>query len=412
MREYLIFSILVFIPVAVAMYFLLRRELTSKTDIAIIIGLAFLIIINFPFIIQKIGWIRAVIIYLLILYGLSLYLFKRIDLGTACSCEQKGCLPVKEYASVVAAADKTTSKPEANHKKSDDYISHIEEKSAIAANELSASRTTLSQQTERSVNNKEADDHALKETNFIAENNDIICKANLNSGSQEFQSKAVELEISPNREITHGNNSEISTNNDINNDINEVTIKDKKYVQDEANSDNYITMDLNKESEKACSEFQELVAGATEISFSYQEFNDSSRESYEIEKKVEISVQQQNVQEINVLIEEAFHYKTENNYSLAIQCFSKVLSLTEEAELKYMVLKEQIYLLKQIGQYNEAMDLIKSFINTSSIKADIMNDIKNELEYLIKLKNELEHLKLENLPIAQVPRWIKLKIRN
>jgi len=340
MREYLIYSVLVFIPVAAAMYFLLRRELTSNRDIAIIIGLAFLIIVNFPFIIQKLGWIKAVIVYLLILYGLILYLVKRIEVGDACSGDQKEGRPDKEY---ISAEKQLEAEPiEA------DAFPGGEKEAGWLASELSAASEATPDET------TEYDEYA----------SDCLGSSN----------QAVETGLSAEK-------------------VNDAT-QTEPPVQPSTISINI----NNNEDEDICLLKTEEGEGRSEET----ERNEPA--------EAENSVHQPQLQEINALIEEAFVYKSQNHYSLAVQCLNKVLNLTNEAELKYMALKEQIYLLKQLGQYNEAIDLVQSFVNHSWPEADIMNDIQNELEYLVRLKNELDYLKIGNLPIAQVPRWIKLKL--
>ena len=76
MREYVLFVILIFIPIGLVLYYFLRREGLPKKDIGIVLLLALLIIFSFPICMVRLGIYLSMLIYLLIIGALVVYLMR------------------------------------------------------------------------------------------------------------------------------------------------------------------------------------------------------------------------------------------------------------------------------------------------------------------------------------------------
>jgi len=76
MREYVLFVILIFIPIGLVLYYFLRREGLPKKDISVILLLALLTIFSFPICMERLGIYLSLLIYLLIIGALVAYLLR------------------------------------------------------------------------------------------------------------------------------------------------------------------------------------------------------------------------------------------------------------------------------------------------------------------------------------------------
>ncbi len=80
---------------------------------------------------------------------------------------------------------------------------------------------------------------------------------------------------------------------------------------------------------------------------------------------------------LELLITEAFKYKNEGKFEIALQLFSNVLNKNPDNDLAFMVILDICTLYKKLGQAVLAKNILESYIVTYG---DIMNDdIKNEI---------------------------------
>jgi|GEM_PF-6985040 len=76
MREYVLFVILIFIPIGLGLHYFLRREGLPNKEINIILGLALFIIFSFPICMARMGIYCSLLIYLIIIVAMVAYLLR------------------------------------------------------------------------------------------------------------------------------------------------------------------------------------------------------------------------------------------------------------------------------------------------------------------------------------------------
>lgn len=74
MREYIMYVILVFLPIGAVMAYLLHREGVSRRNISMVVIISWLIIVTFPLIIAKLGTFIALLTYIVVILVMTRYL--------------------------------------------------------------------------------------------------------------------------------------------------------------------------------------------------------------------------------------------------------------------------------------------------------------------------------------------------
>src|SRR5665647_1175924 len=94
MREYIIYSAIIFLPIGAIMSFQLSREGLMAKFIAVIMVASLGIIISFPIALQRLGLFAALLLYALLLLALTWYFLKSLqsDEGTLASTEDRSII--------------------------------------------------------------------------------------------------------------------------------------------------------------------------------------------------------------------------------------------------------------------------------------------------------------------------------
>jgi len=94
----------------------------------------------------------------------------------------------------------------------------------------------------------------------------------------------------------------------------------------------------------------------------------------------------------------------------AARCFEEAWHLTSDYELKYLLTVELAEIFKESGWYKKAASMLDSFIALPNHKSDIINEISRQFDYISLLAAELERLGISDLPVSRIPRWVRLKV--
>jgi len=100
----------------------------------------------------------------------------------------------------------------------------------------------------------------------------------------------------------------------------------------------------------------------------------------------------------------------DSNIEEAARYFKEAWQATSEYELKRMLTAELVEIYKECGRYGKARTILDSFIALPGHKSDIINEINHQIDYISLLTAELERLGISDLPISRVPRWVRLKV--
>lgn len=79
MREYIIYAIIFFFPLGVIISYLLRKEGLKNRFIGLIVGISLIMVISFPVTMQKMGIVFALLVYLLLMGGLTGYFVRMLQ---------------------------------------------------------------------------------------------------------------------------------------------------------------------------------------------------------------------------------------------------------------------------------------------------------------------------------------------
>ncbi|HZK43769.1 MAG TPA: hypothetical protein VFC73_05705 [Syntrophomonadaceae bacterium] len=116
-------------------------------------------------------------------------------------------------------------------------------------------------------------------------------------------------------------------------------------------------------------------------------------------------------QKLITYIDAAFQYKAAGNYESATDQFSLVWENSENYDLKYLVTLELVQIYKRKGFYSLAEELLTQFFDeVKDTNTHLALEIEKELKYIMLLKHEISRLGIEEIPFAQLPRWIKVKV--
>lgn len=92
------------------------------------------------------------------------------------------------------------------------------------------------------------------------------------------------------------------------------------------------------------------------------------------------------------MIDAGFAGKLANQPEAAICSFVAALKLSEEPELKYILILESVILYKNLGRYEEAEELLNIYIGNANLRPDIIDKINIQLSYIRILRSELIRL--------------------
>lgn len=133
----------------------------------------------------------------------------------------------------------------------------------------------------------------------------------------------------------------------------------------------------------------------------------------EIDEPVEIEKKENQVidETLPLQLDTAFQLKDAGDYNKSIEYFLIIWQNSKDYDLKYLITMELVELYKLIGLYSLAQDLLMKFSNeVQGLNTYIVEGIKRELTFINLLQEEISRLKLDQVPLEKLPRWVKIKV--
>lgn len=472
MREYIVYTILVFFPIGILMNYLLRRQgLIFKYRVAIITA-SLAIIISFPILMGNLGLPMALVLYFSAILVLTWFFIKATQ-SPAWYLEREVSTSDEVFASK-RLVDKTKVQTVADF----EDAAGIEElkTSNLSVSESSVPETNVNRDNDEIIPNRDNFPKNLVpavEVNSVSEsiqddasNDGTLILDNVTELStlpDQILSVQVNLEesaaLEPNFEETY------QTDNLAEAEADHVPNADKQIAADNfAASENFnVVKDLETLTDEplkiALNEAtaQETVAvgdiGGDELTNSSDNItrddeddilpilpdlsptNDSNAilsaenepgRSDEPGEKIKGLINIDNIMEtsetaddnnlrrkderVNQLIDQAFKLKKAQYTAQALECLAQALEITSDEDLSYLLLMEMVNIYKDMGRYNQAEELLFASIGKAYRRTDIIDAIKRQLSYIRMLSFELDRLGLANTPISEVPRLVRKNV--
>lgn len=371
MGEYILYVIMLFIPIGGMMAYFLRKEGLPGKYISIIVILSLAIILSFPISMERLGSLFSLFIYVLLLAGTAFFLLKAGVTSFA--------MPANQASAGTSQFNKTL------HYNSDKDISNDIENGQDTKSGLDNSTAVCQETSEEKIaagikeltvgNSSETDNNKEEENEFLAQG-----------------------ELSTTEEISAAKEFEIIGEPDSSETLEVVAEEDVKTAEPPSNST------------KSDEELEPEVEETDQVSAKSVVIGEDEVVSQPGDNKEEIVPEKGLSQEQVVeLIDQAFACRADN-LAKAIQCFEEAVNLTSEYELKYLLTMELVKIYKESSRYNQALSILRSFIALPNHKSAIINEIKREINYITLLVKELDRLGLSDLPVSRIPRWVRLKI--
>jgi hypothetical protein len=113
---------------------------------------------------------------------------------------------------------------------------------------------------------------------------------------------------------------------------------------------------------------------------------------------------------VNSMIDAGFENKINGNMQEAISCFKAALQLTDSADLKYLLSQELVLHYEILGQYTNAINVLHNIIGSGLVSTAGLDQAQQKLEYFNRMIEELERLGIGEVPVSEVPRLVKIKV--
>lgn len=117
-----------------------------------------------------------------------------------------------------------------------------------------------------------------------------------------------------------------------------------------------------------------------------------------------------NTPAINRMIDAGFENKINGNVPETVRCFEAAFQQTDSADLKYLLSQELVLHYEILGQYTNAINTINNTIGSGLVPTAGLNQAQHKLEYLQRMVEELERLGMGEVPVSEVPRLVKIKV--
>lgn len=443
MEEYILYVILIFIPIGGAMAYLLHKDGLPGKYINIIVILSLFIVLSFPISMERLGGLASLMIYVLLIAVMSWYILKgragdlalstyRLPVGnqfinllnrvrsaipvtnetpendesriseTIEDSREKGEMPEDIIEKGIAAevdiitdeglqsesgmVDSSAPASEA------DGITPIIEQEAEETPELTTEKTveSITPEIEAALTVEPEMDETVAEADLTPEMDEIMSRADLTPDEVET---VPEVALTP-----------------------EVILEEKQeeeHLPEAAASseETELPKDIDVEVEPLIPEAVEPTPADAET----DKIEAISEPPIEEQDSASISIPDSSEPKktsrvpIIELIDNGFACR-DSNREEAARYFEEAWQTTSDSELRYMLTMELVEIYKDSGWYSEARAILNSFIALPGHKSDIINEINRQIDYISLLTAELERLGLSDLPISRVPRWVRLKV--
>ncbi|QGT98891.1 hypothetical protein SYNTR_0298 [Candidatus Syntrophocurvum alkaliphilum] len=373
MREYILYSILIYLPIGSLLGYFLYRYNFSKKNIYCYILAIWLLIMLFPISLVNLGVLLTMAGYLIVFSFLSYFLIKfssdnMIDVKNKREDEIKN----DEIDNNIEVSDqkklKTICKEEDINlntcpKEVNNNIYHI------YSNGVDNDNTN-----ENNVKNDAEND---KDLNNLQ---DIINK-------EKFNISHYIEEVENAEHIEHIEDVENTENIEHIEDIEE----NKK------DNDNLKTEDM-----KDINQLNESIPEAEE--------NIEFMEHIEDIKEEHIESEENNNQKIESLLEIAFELKSKEKLLEASKQFYEAWKLTNELDLKYMLTWELIGIYQDQGLYDEVNAFLTEYLSLLPPDTSIYKELQHKRLFFEFTKQELEKVGMSKVPISDVPRLVRIRV--
>lgn len=120
----------------------------------------------------------------------------------------------------------------------------------------------------------------------------------------------------------------------------------------------------------------------------------------------------QRKQSVDQHIEEGFAAKFQEGWAVAAYHFEEALNLADDPELRYLVVNELAYIYREEGFYHRSIELLQAYIEQESPQGAAAEEIEGQIRYYSILADELERFGKPRLPYAMVPRMIRMNVES
>lgn len=96
---------------------------------------------------------------------------------------------------------------------------------------------------------------------------------------------------------------------------------------------------------------------------------------------------------------------------MAVDSFARALRSTYDNELKHLLGMELVGILQGMGDYERAEDVLDDLIQNIDGQPDVVMELRQQKQYNSLLADELTRLGMADTPIFEVPRFVRIKVR-
>ncbi|NLJ73325.1 MAG: hypothetical protein GX333_09960 [Syntrophomonadaceae bacterium] len=396
MREYFCYVLLVFIPIGFLMVKILNNYGLATKNIISIVLISLGIIISFPVCMARLGLIYTFTLYIIIMILVVYYIaktdniaFDRGDNSTAPS--------IFEIADNHLELNLPEEK-ETIQKQQEITTENIIDTPTNDIGELIQSATEDIIQDNPDVIEKSVEIETTTDINLTQETE----AAGTTELAEEF------VDTNGVGDISESEN-EIQTEEEIVEAAKEAIIEEdirENYADNDEEISVELPVELGADSQEVA---EESAIIAESIKETLGEGPLKSNEEKDDNNKIKLTNELE--QDIILNIEKGFQNKISGNNYIAIDNFLYVWEHTKDIDLKYLVTLEITELCMVEGLYNDALSLLNDFL--AKIPSNYINEtleIKKRFDYITLLNEEIIRLGLEVMPLAKLPRSVKMKV--
>ena len=383
MKEYILFVILVFVPIGALMAYLLRREGISARNTIMILMASCLIIMFFPVVFQKWGKPGISVILLAVVFATVKFCHQdNLEIqseGEQAPVRFKELVMLRESREepMVVAATR-------DHNPGECELEEDDNKTQIEESELHRSTPP-------------------EPVAVQADNGTQLADSQLVSDPEGFEFTEKGLEAGPGLIDSTDESEEMDIMKDY-----------QPYLPGEAQAEETRAIDT-VEAYEAClpeeAQFHETeTVDNPEEPIQIVEYPDTQLNTGAPNPAVgESPALPREEEHILRILEDGFASKLQGDIEKAASCFSEVYNNTSDDQLKYLLAGELANFYKQSGLYDKAVALLEGYLEAKTDIPGAVEAISKELSYLNRLTGELRRLGIKGLPFTSVPRWVKLK---
>lgn len=393
MHDYLLWVIIIYFPIALLMGWILHNSGLEIKNILIIILVSFLVVIMFPISITRIGSALSLGLYAAILFIIAHYLMQNQQLTVEQATDEVG--------------DNSQSNPEL------DSIYKLNLDIRLQKNEAEFTQT-ITPVTEDESQNSFISAQPCFFTKDEKEESDGRAALNLEEVAPQIKENATATDNIVECEPVAENNANIAT-------------RAEQYEQIIANKNRQIFEEGNQTGIESSNSQDQLIIGQSEQRINFVESRSSlnndaisaregdflSEKVIEIEENPDVEMNNQQAvltEQVAACLDRGFAFKEKGDLQAALLEFSKAWQETGDYELGFLLTLEIFDLYRITGNYAEAERTVTAFAGKAGNIPAIMKEIGLRIKWIKLLRNELAYLGITEMPYAQLPRWVKLKV--